>query len=323
VTLPGSVASYASPSGRWQRLRSQLLGAPYGFDSSFKKYLVYYDAPVDDITLCGQGGGSPDGQGYAIMYIQACGQLVGDGGLATAVTFHELLHTFGVVAAGAPHECPAPNNGHTCDPGQVHDILYPFTFGEPLDALFLDPGRDDYWGAGPVDGRRSPFLVHLDEPQQQLSVGHTGPAGLVTSNLPGVYCSDTCVSSWTAGTRVELVATAPAGARFIGWSGACSGRGACSVTVDAAKTVTAEFGNATQVLQVSVRGKGSVTSSPRGISCSRSCSASFAGDSTVRLTAKAARGFRFVRWSGGCSGRGACAVALSGDKNVTATFAKR
>jgi Divergent InlB B-repeat domain len=323
VTLPGSIAAYASPAGRWQRIRGQLSGAPFGFDSSFKKYLVYYDAPVSDVELCGQGGGAPTGQGYAIMYVQACGQTVGDGGLATAVTFHELLHTFGVVGAGAPHECPPPNNGHTCDPAQVRDILYPFTFGEPLDALFLDPGRDDYWGGGPVDGRKSPFLVHLDEREQQLTVAHTGPAGLVASNLPGVFCSETCVSSWTAGTRVELVARASTGSRFLGWRGACSGLSTCSVTLDRTTAVTAAFVAATQKLQVAIRGKGTVTSSPAGLSCSRACSASFSGGSTVRLTAKAARGYRFVSWSGGCSGRGGCSVALSGDKHVTATFAKR
>jgi len=40
---------------------------------------------------------------------------------------------------------------------------------------------------------------------------------------------------------VQLTPTADIGWTFTGWSGACSGAGACSVTMDAAKSVTATF----------------------------------------------------------------------------------
>ena len=113
------------------------------------------------------------------------------------------------------------------------------------------------------------------------------------------------------------------GSRFVGWTGACSGRATCFVTVDAATNVTATFAAATQTLGVAVRGKGSVTSAPAGIACRSVCSHAFPGASTVRLVAKAARGYRFAGWTGACRGTGACGVILSGDKRVTATFAKR
>ena len=43
------------------------------------------------------------------------------------------------------------------------------------------------------------------------------------------------------GTVVTVTATPATGSTFTGWSGACSGSGACSVTMDAAKSVTATF----------------------------------------------------------------------------------
>lgn len=323
VSLPGTAAGYAPVRNRWTRLRTALTAAPYRFNSAYKKYLVYYDGPVDDDDLCGQGAGAPAGQGFAIMYAQTCGQVVGDGGMATAVAFHELLHSFGAVGGGALHECQQPNDGHTCDNPRTADIMYPFTAGEPIDQLFLDPGRDDYWGAGPIDGRESAFLVRLDQPQQQLTVSHSGTDGIVESDVPGVYCSRTCVSSWGAGSEVELVATASPGSRFVGWSGACSGRSPCFVTVDRATNVTAAFSVATRTLSVAVRGKGNVSSTPEGLACSAACGHAFPRGATVRLRAKAARGYRFAGWSGACRGTAACAVTLSGNKRVTATFARR
>ena len=322
VTLPGAAAAYSPVQNRWTRIRTALAAPPFNFKSAYKKYLVYYDGPVDEDDLCGQGGGSPAGQGWAIMYTRTCGQQIGDGGMATAVTFHELLHTFGAVGPGALHECSPPNNGHTCDLPRNRDIMYPFTNGEPIEQLFLDPGRDDYWGTGPIDARESPFLVRLDQPHPQLTVTHAGPDGLVESDLPGVYCTQTCVSSWEAGTQVELVARAAAGSRFLGWSGACTGLSPCLVSVDRATGVTATFGPLTQTLSVVVHGKGKVTSSPAGLACTKACGKAFPGGGTVRLVAKAVRGYRFAGWGGACIGKGGCLVTLSGDKRVTARFVR-
>jgi hypothetical protein len=41
---------------------------------------------------------------------------------------------------------------------------------------------------------------------------------------------------------VTLTAAAASGSTFTGWSGACTGTGACSVTMSAAQSVTATFG---------------------------------------------------------------------------------
>lgn len=66
-------------------------------------------------------------------------------------------------------------------------------------------------------------------------------SGTVTSTPVGIVCGATCSAGFTSGTNVTLTATPETGSAFIGWSGACSGAGTCTVTMDAAKNVTATF----------------------------------------------------------------------------------
>jgi endo-1,4-beta-xylanase len=67
-------------------------------------------------------------------------------------------------------------------------------------------------------------------------------------------------------------------------------------------------------------GSGTVTSSPSGINCGSTCSASFASGATVTLTAGPASGSTFGGWSGSCSGTGTCTVSMTAARSVTATF---
>ncbi len=80
----------------------------------------------------------------------------------------------------------------------------------------------------------------------------------------------------------------------------------------------------TRSLTVSRSGTGSgrVTSSPAGIDCGSSCTASFPGGTVVSLTATADAGSTFAGWSGACAGTGACGVTMSGDRSVGAAFTK-
>src|SRR5215469_5458993 len=64
-------------------------------------------------------------------------------------------------------------------------------------------------------------------------------------------------------------------------------------------------------LSVTANGSGTVTSSPTGINCGLTCTASFAAGTTVALTATPGRGSIFVGWSGACSGTGPCTVPLN------------
>jgi len=75
-----------------------------------------------------------------------------------------------------------------------------------------------------------------------LTVSKTGAgSGTVTSNPAGISCGATCSAAFAIGTMVTLTAAPAAGSTFSGWSGSCTGTGACTVTMSAARAVTANF----------------------------------------------------------------------------------
>ena len=76
----------------------------------------------------------------------------------------------------------------------------------------------------------------------------------------------------------------------------------------------------TLTVQNSGTGAGAVTSSPSGINCGSTCSASFETGTSITLTATPNPGNTFGGWSGACSGAAACTVTLSANSSVTATF---
>ena len=74
----------------------------------------------------------------------------------------------------------------------------------------------------------------------RLRMPATGP-GTVTGAPTGA-CSARCEHSAAArGSTVALTAQPNAGAQFLGWSGACSGTGACTVKLDGNRVVGAKF----------------------------------------------------------------------------------
>ena len=70
--------------------------------------------------------------------------------------------------------------------------------------------------------------------QYTLTVTVSPSDGGTTNPAAGVH-------AYASGTVVAVTATPAAGYGFSSWSGACSGAGACQVTMDADKTVTANF----------------------------------------------------------------------------------
>lgn len=159
-----------------------------------------------------------------------------------------------------------------------------------------------------------------------LTVSKAGAGtGTVTSTPAGISCGTTCSASYAYGTAVTLKATPATGSTFGGWSGGgCSGTGACTVALSAATTVTATFTSQTVSLAVSVSGKGTVTSTPAGINCGKSCLANYAPGTVVTLSATPGLGFKFKGWSGGtCTGTGTCTVSLTTATSASASFAKK
>jgi hypothetical protein len=75
-----------------------------------------------------------------------------------------------------------------------------------------------------------------------LNVATAGTgSGSVASSPAGISCGATCSASVASGTVGTLTATPASGSTFAGWSGACSGTGACVLTLRATTSVTATF----------------------------------------------------------------------------------
>ena len=160
------------------------------------------------------------------------------------------------------------------------------------------------------------------EPPVTLTVTKTG-SGAVTSVPAGITCGSDCSESYSVGAAVTLTATAASGYDFSGWSGGCAGAApTCTLTLSANQTVTATFSaRAPSLLTVTKTGNGTVSSIPAGINCGSDCSESYPANTAVTLTATAASGYGFTGWSGGCAGTApTCALILSADQTVTATF---
>ncbi len=175
-------------------------------------------------------------------------------------------------------------------------------------------------------GHRSSNRSSSEPDAFALNIDFTGSGdGFITSTPAGISCSDDCSADFEEDTVVSLAVVVAPNATFTGWSGGgCSGTGACSVTMNEAQTVTANFDLITYTLTVSLAGAGFgvVNSSPTGIDCGSTCTASFDNITEITLTASAADGSAFTGWSGGgCSGTGTCVVTMSDDTTVTATFA--
>jgi hypothetical protein len=153
-------------------------------------------------------------------------------------------------------------------------------------------------------------------------------SGTITANPSPVG------GTYGAGTVVALTAAPAAGSQFSGWSGACSGTGACNVTMDAAKSVTATFTTTPPppvqfTLTLSTVGDGTITPQPgpvapavngASIALSAPVSGKYNAGTVVSLTPMPAAGSRFNGWSGACTGSGTCSVTMNAAKSVTATF---
>ncbi len=185
-----------------------------------------------------------------------------------------------------------------------------------------------------------------------LSVSKTGGgSGTVISSPAGINCGSTCTRQFATGEVVTLTATAGSGATFAGWSGDCSGTGACVVTMDDARSVTASFTVNTYNLAASMTGSGGGTLVATGLTCNgKSCSGSYPYNTQVTIAATADAASTFTGWTGctsssaslkgvkskagtgtpvsrtltkggkSASAQSTCMVMITGDKTVTANF---
>lgn len=164
-----------------------------------------------------------------------------------------------------------------------------------------------------------------------LTVTKSGTgSGTVTSTPAGINCGGACSATYDEGTFVTLTASPDSGSTSGVWSGACTGASlTCDVSMTQARTVDITFVKNTVVnpqsfalnVSKSGTGNGEITSSPAGINCGVACSATFAQDTVVTLTASPANGSIGGQWGGACTGTGVtCVVTMSQARQVTKSF---
>ncbi len=163
-------------------------------------------------------------------------------------------------------------------------------------------------------------------PSFTLKITKTGSGrGTVQSGEGKINCGTTCSANYPSGTRVTLTATPDAESTFTGWSGACTGKDPCQVTMNAVKSVIATFNKLpsfTLKVTKTGSGRGTVRSGEGKINCGTTCSANYPSGTRVTLTATPDAESTFTGWSSACTttASGDCQVTLNAAKSVTATF---
>jgi Divergent InlB B-repeat domain len=138
-------------------------------------------------------------------------------------------------------------------------------------------------------------------------------------------------TSYQVGTVVTLTAAPATGSNFTSWTGCDSVSGAtCTVTMNAARSVTATFTLQTFPLRVTksnlLLGNGTVTStsspgSANQINCGSNCTVQFNYGTVVTLTASPALLSSFNGWTGCDSVSGnVCTVTIQSARSVNAAF---
>lgn len=103
--------------------------------------------------------------------------------------------------------------------------------------------------------------------------------------------------------------------------GSLTGSTYTTAAITADCTVVATFTHNTYPLTIIKTGKGTVTSTPTGISCGSDCTAEYDYGTEVTLIATPTSGATFTGWSGdGCTGIGECKVTMDAQKEISATF---
>jgi CSLREA domain-containing protein len=224
--------------------------------------IVFGTATLDNVTLAGNGAGAGGPSGTAF------GSDGSGGGLN--VEFGGASFSDSIVAASTRGgNCAGPN---TTDAG--HNLSFAgagcpagFATGNPrlgplqdnggatptraigLSSAALDQGPDSGAGCPATDQRGVPRpqgpacdIGAFELPYFLLTLARSGSgSGKVIGSTGGLECGSTCSASVPSGTQVTLHATASKASKFTGWSGDCTGKGACVVTVGADQTIIAAF----------------------------------------------------------------------------------
>ena len=198
---------------------------------------------------------------------------------------------------------------------------------------------------GGINGRQC--TVTMNEAKQVQAVFITAHLLIVAkaegsgpgkvSSYGGLTCLYACTQTSALikeGTAVTVQEAPAKHFHFAGWSGACSGKGACELTMGEDHKVIADFEEDPKFsLSLSKEGGGQalIKTKPAGVLCGYTCTAaaaSFYEGETIEVSWKLNKGTTKLTWAKGagtCTGssealEGACTVTMDAAKDLTATL---
>jgi uncharacterized repeat protein (TIGR01451 family) len=245
--------------------------------------------------------------------------------------------TFSITASGG---CPSYRWRHAGVPlsngGQISGADASSLTISPVGAG--DAGSYDVVVASPCSASTATSNVAILTVGALLGVDITsleGGSGTITVTPPSATCTNAagspqhCEWTYAEGASVTLAASPAGDSAFLGWTGACSGTGACTVTMNSAQSVGASF-LGPRVLTVSVMsdegGRGSVwvdvpplggvpsvceNAGPPGTNPTV-CTFTYPPETRVRLSPMQYSDSLFEQWGDACTGSAGCEVYLSG-----------
>jgi uncharacterized repeat protein (TIGR02543 family) len=178
------------------------------------------------------------------------------------------------------------------------------------------------WSGGATGGQ-NPRYITMDGDKNvtanflecvSLSASASPSAGGDLSISP----SPNCGSRYVPGTEVTISQSKNSGYVFDGWSGACTGTGSCSITMDSDKSVTANYAQCHSLsTSASPSAGGSLSASP-----APNCDGKYTPDTSVTVSYSENSGYVFTGWGGACGGTGTCSLTMDSDRSVTANFSQ-
>ena len=277
---------------------------------------------------------SPPGGGTVDVTVTNAG---GTSATSTADQFTYIGAATPTVTAIAPTSGPPAGGTSVIISGSGFNGVSAVQFGATSAASFTLNNNNQITatspaGSGTVDVTVTVgYLTSTTSAADRFTYG-TAPAVTSVSPDTGSTAGGTNVTitgtSFIAGATVSFGGTAATNVNVVSATSITAtspaGSGIVDVTVTTARgtsaTGAADGFTYLPTLTVGVSGSGTVTSTPSGISCGSTCSASFASGTQVTLNETPASGWVFSGWSGACSGAGSCVVTMSAAESVTAAF---
>jgi phospholipase C len=154
-----------------------------------------------------------------------------------------------------------------------------------------------------------------------ITKGSSSSVTVTATNATGITITGTNGSKRTlGGTGGTFSASPTSTTTYTATATGSGGTSSASVTI----TVGTGSGSGGGSIQLTVAsagtGGGTVTSSPAGIDCPGSCTASFPNGTVVVLTATPENSTTFAGWSGLCTGIETCRMTMTASTTETATF---